>query len=435
MLRSTPSLEHLPPVVQLLLREQPLELELRDYHKFFKRLFPELRRQAEWTVSNVRQAYPEQRVDNTMLCISPSSGLDPFSYFGKCLDLPCREINADQIARTVGLYADVAVLGDTFTDQLLFADRWHRERSDRLMADLVVLYRLAPLFLTGTFRFISNFGAFCEVHHDAFRSQVDDVCNQLASDAETMVQFHRKGDLLSIESGELTGFPLFHSVKLDAKQKLDLQRDPDLKRIGMPIYQTLIAGEVHETLFRMRCVPPGAIAFSNTRTSLIAARHLDGHRLLGRDAEIWEADRSVQLPWVSNLSVESIVQLRDTADKALPSFREKLARVMADGDIKASTNFAFDLREQAAEVEAELAALDAPGEGKFRTLAGLLGMTISVYGYAGEFMATGAALGGLATLLGLLHAGDHKERVEVSKLTSRPGYVLVKAKELARHAD
>jgi hypothetical protein len=432
---STFSLDGLPPVVQLLLREVGAHPEGADAHKFFKRLFPELQRQAEWTFSHLKQAYPDPQTDSTMLCINPSSGLDPFSRYGKCFDFKCRTLNADQIARTVGLYADVALIGDTFTEQALFTDRWTRGQSDLLMGDLIALFRLIPLFCTGTFRFISNIGAFCKTHQDVFTSQVDDVCNQLASQAESTLQFSRQGDFLSIESSEFSGIPMFHRVRLNAKQKLDLVRVPDLRRFGMPIYRSLICGEVHETLFKMRRVPTGAIAFSNTRASLLAARHVDGNQLLARDAEIWEADRSVKLPWVSNLSVENIVRLRDAADRALPSFRAKMARAMADPDINASSKLAFDLREQAAEVEAELAALDAPGEAKFRTIAGLVGMTISVYGYAGEIMAPGAALGGLATLLGLLHAGGHKERMEVAKLTSRPGYVLVKAKELARHAD
>src|SRR4051794_31608558 len=111
---STISLDKLPPVVQLLLRELPSKGE--DSHQYFKRLFPELHRQAQWTVSNLNQVYPDPRVTSAKLCISPSSGLDPFSRFGKCFAWSCREINATQIARTVGLYADVALIGDPFTD-------------------------------------------------------------------------------------------------------------------------------------------------------------------------------------------------------------------------------------------------------------------------------------------------------------------------------
>lgn len=92
-----PTLDHLPPVAQLHLREQPTKAELGDYHKFFTRLFPELRRQAEWTISNLRQIYPEREADRTSLCISPSSGIDPFSRFGKCFDPKCRELNAARL--------------------------------------------------------------------------------------------------------------------------------------------------------------------------------------------------------------------------------------------------------------------------------------------------------------------------------------------------
>ena len=62
-------------------------------------------------------------------------------------------------------------------------------------------------------------------------------------------------------------------------------------------------------------------------------------------------------------------------------------------------------------------------------------MTVSIYGFAGEFLAPGVALTGLGTLLGLLHTSGHTERAQDVKIKSRPGYVLVKAKELAQHAE
>ena len=95
----------------------------------------------------------------------------------------------------------------------------------------------------------------------------------------------------------------------------------------------------------------------------------------------------------------------------------------------------FEVATGAAEVKAELNALDIKREAQFRTVSGVLGMTISVYGFAGEFLAAGAAPTGLGALLGLIHTADHKDRTESAKVTSRPGYVLVKAKELLEHAE
>ena len=93
------------------------------------------------------------------------------------------------------------------------------------------------------------------------------------------------------------------------------------------------------------------------------------------------------------------------------------------------------LEEEAEEVSSELSALNFPQQERDRTGLGLLGLTISIYGMVGEVPLQAMAFGGLIALLGLLHTtrrGDHKEH---AKLVSRPGYVLLKAKELAEHAE
>ena len=208
-------------------------------HKHFKRLLPELKQQAEWTLGNVSRVYPERRITKANLCINPAAGLDPFSMFGKCFAPDCRMLNADQIARTVGLYADVALIGDSFTDLIFFTQRWERMHTFRLMGDILVLTRLLPLFHDGIFRFVSNFGGFCKKHKQMFDAQVESLCDQLAVDIESTVRYGREGDFLTIESAEFAGVPVVHTRKLSASDKRKLEGAADLKDVGLPLFRNL----------------------------------------------------------------------------------------------------------------------------------------------------------------------------------------------------
>ncbi len=384
-------------------------------------------------MKNSRSVYPvvNGRGD---LCVTPSAGLDPFSRFGKCMHPECRIHNADQIARTVGLYADVAQIGDPFTDQVLLVDRWSLKERLLLLSNFFVLLQLLPLFSANVFRFVSNFRAVCPDCQRYFEAKVQAAVDDLVIEAAETAKFKRQGDGIEIATGEFQGVPLVHIIPINAKGKRKLARSPDVKSMGLSVYKDMIYNEVHETLFKMSSAPSGSVTFSNSRLSVLAARQFDTIRPTGSEVEVWEASRSASLPWVSELAVPQIVELRDAAHAALPRLRSRMARAFSGASTGDAKTIAFDLREEAAEVEAELKALDTKREGRFRTVSGLLGMTVAVYGFSGEVLPAGAALTGLGSLLGLLHAAGHKERHDVAQVVSRPGYVLVKAKELAEHA-
>lgn len=427
------SIDHLPPVVQLLLREWPLTRGVNDFPKFIKRMLPELRRQAEWTMKNSKSVYPEVNYRDG-LCITPSAGLDPFSRFGKCLDPECRILNANRIARTVGLYADVAQVGDPFTDQVLLVDRWSLKERLQLLSNFIIFLQLLPLFSANVFRFVSNFRAVCPDCQRHFESKVQAAVDDLVIEAAETAKFKRQGDGIEIETGGFPGTPFVHIIPLNDKGKRELARSSNVKAMGLSAYKDMIYDEVYETLFKMSNAPSGSVTFSNSRLSVLAARQFDTIRPTGSEVEVWEASRSASLPWVSELAVTQIVELRDAAHAALPRLRSRMARAFSGTLTEDAKKIALDLREEAAEVEAELKALDTKREGRFRTVSGLLGMTVAVYGFAGEILPAGAALTGLGSLLGLLHAAGHKGRHDVAQVVSRPGYVLVKAKELAEHA-
>ena len=430
--------DRLPPVVQILLAEKPSETDLlSNPHKYVKKLLPELRRQAEWTFQHRDDYYIDRKEERQApgLVVDPSSGLDPFSTHGKCMDPACRFHNAELIARTVGLYADCALIGDHFTDHVVLSERWSEYDSVRFLTNAMVLHRLRPMFEAGVFRFANNFGAYCTFHSEQFKAQVAKATDVVLQESLSAIKLEIRKDRVVFQANELAGFNGALVLPMNAKVKRMIAKTKDRQKLALDLLSPTIYDEVHETLFKMRRAAPfRAVTFSNSRVSLRAARQFDAQAPSDTDLEVWEASRSANLPWVSDLSVPQILKLREEADRALPRFRERMGSGLTSGSREEATKVIRRLREEAFEVEAELKALDAKGEGRFRSLSGILGMTVSVYGFAGEFLAAGAAITGLGTLFGLLHAAGHKERQEVSKLTARPGYVLVKAKELAEHA-
>ena len=168
----------------------------------------------------------------------------------------------------------------------------------------------------------------------------------------------------------------------------------------------------------------------------MAARHFDIGRPAYRDIQAWESARTTSLPWIPDLSMTQILRLRDEADTALPKFRERMTRLM--GSEQAAPNpqtLVSELRDEAAEVENELRALNKPGKDRTRTAQGLVGLAISVYGYAAEALSPGMALGGLMALWQQIHKSHAEVEQQHAQIISKPGYVLVKAKELLRHSD
>jgi hypothetical protein len=200
----------------------------------------------------------------------------------------------------------------------------------------------------------------------------------------------------------------------------------------------LIEREIRQVLWASReaTFTRGAV-FSNSRVALNGILQCEG-RLPKRVAElkVFEDNRALDLPWVSELNPSQVLQLREEASTAIPVLREMLARATTfSGGEKSSagvTDLIADLRAQATEVRAELSVKKSQSARYWRTTYGLLGLGISAYGVATD--QTLAGLGGLLPILQLLieHRTGHESETELVK--TRPGYVLVKAQDILSHA-
>lgn len=430
-------LDDLPPVLRIVLENSVASNNLSDLHKNLKSLLPDLRKQALWSVENQDRVYLEhQKEFHKGFLINPASGLDPFSRHGKCLDFQCRIKTAEEIARTVGLYADRAVIGDPFSDHVLLSERWSKNDTITFFTNLSIFTRLAPLFRAGVFRFSNNFSFLCKAHLSEFQHFVQNVTDQIDDELWPSIHVEKSENRLILHTDGILGTPYLHGIPRSAKGRLELRQE-DVSEIAHDLFKDTLQQEIHETLFNMRrSAHLSAITFSNSRVSLIAARRIETKQTIAKeDLEVWEASRSAQFPWIGRLTPEQVVTLRDRAHQALPRFRARIAMSLSEASDTDVAKLVAQMREEALEVQAELNAIDQVEEGRFRTASSALAMTVSVYGFVGEFIPAGAAVTGLLSLLGLLHANQHKEQQEVSRLTSKPSYVLVQAKQLAEHAE
>jgi hypothetical protein len=179
----------------------------------------------------------------------------------------------------------------------------------------------------------------------------------------------------------------------------------------------------------------GGVLASGSRLGLLALKRTEAAAIAPNEVEQWEALRTVRLPWVDHLSASEILRLREEAAAALPRLRSLVAQKLAapGNNEQQLKQLLAELRDQAIEVKAELDNLKWYRERGFRTLSGTLGISVAVYGLAAGFVTPAVALGSLLSMLGIVHSAERQDERDHAKIISKPGYVLMKARELAHH--
>ena len=427
-------LDNIPPVVRILLDEQlPISPKPFEIKRFFRRLLPELQQQARWSVEQeVFGAEKNHRRGDFV--VTASGALNPLSRHGICAAPSCRVAAVDHFARTLGLYVDIVTIPDLITLRLVQNGKFTNAALADLATDVVVLKRLDPLIRAGVVRFLPPFARLCEVHKNEFDDRVDSAASQLWPEIERELKFERRNDLLVTETGLLHSPPLRELMPLPEEAVRRLDSGAPVESIGRELFIKSLRRDLRATLLDMYSASRlEAAVFSGSRLDMLALTYLEKNTSRFQDLENWEAERSLELPWVAKLTPRQVVELRSEASLALPRLRERLLGFFAQRDEGNSARLIGELRNEASEVEAELRSVDAGRGARFRNLAGALGITISVYGFAAGFAPPMAALSGLATLLGLLHSSARKDEHDVTALQSKPGFALVKAREIRDH--
>lgn len=420
-------IEGIPPVISLLLNEEfAPESRTKDIKKL-KGLFSDLRNQAEIKFYDADgSAVPKMRA-------FLSGGLDLFGNQGACWQFDCRLGYADQVARSIALMSDEVWMYDYFTERVLAIaamGRLTNARLNVLLDDIYVLHRIRPLIGRGILRFQTPFRAVCSSCKEEFERRLDMLTYELYKEFRNKFRLVKNRDeTLSIDTGPTYDPPLFLMSNIQFKErpkKADLVKDVIYSSVRSSLWAAVDAGRVHGALF------------SNSPVGLSGLLREEGRFPGGELLQAFEMKRAGSLPWVSGLSVQQTLQLREEASKALPKLREFLGRHLAvkrDGtSATTEQDYVYELREQAAEVRSELEFWKSRRPSVVGNAIGLMSLSIFAYGFATETIPLAAGLGQLLTTLGFLHTLGNSSGQHKSQLESRPGYVLVKAQDILQHA-
>jgi hypothetical protein len=426
-------LDTLPPVLRIAL-SQKLPSGHAAARQFLRKLVPELERQAEWTLANFRYESAQDDSDRLSICVSPE--LNPFIEDGKCGQWECRQLIAQQIGRTIGLYADRAIVSDPLTGTLAHHEgRWTNSQLDNLLEELAVAHSLEPLIAAGLFHFSEPTLPVCRACARTQLPGLEEISATLAERFPVSYTFDPRAKSFHVDME-----PLGRA----AYQFVDLHNDElALLKSGMSIddlfkgvvYPKVIAGEVLDGLLAFQVAArSGSIAISASPITVIAARQIEG-RQTPVTAE-WELDRTATLPWISNLTMTQIVRLRDEAATALPQFRARLAHLLSGEQSTDRAATMLDLRAEASSVENELSTVSRKRLGLHAAIAAA-GIAVAAYGVATAGSAIGLTAGGGATalleLLASIHTTGQHKAIDRETIKTKPGYILLKAKQILAH--
>lgn len=415
-------LPDVPPALLMLIAELAKSHSDTDARKRIRGMLHELRNQSEVFIeeSMGREGYVKNPLS---FDVHLHGALDILSGSG-CAAMQCRVKTADQIARSVGLFADTVWLTDNLSEMFLDFGRATNAKIEIILDNVFVLSRLLPLILSGVVKFRSPWIPTCSSCLQDFEERIisatQGVAENFLGDFEVE---HSKNDEYFIDTGSCFDPRLvFRGV---------FSKAPTAKEAA----EKTIYNELRSAFFVAReAALSGGSVFSNSRIGMAGLMRSEG-RMFDRQALLrMDKEREFQIPWVSDLDAAQIVQLRQEASSALPAFREKMARMLGShGALGSSSDeVVVALREQAVEVRNELKINQSNSGRYWKTAFGILGLGVSAYGVANGDVATG--ISGLLPIIQLMidHKKDHK--AEASRIISQPGYVLVKAQDILSHA-
>lgn len=415
-----------PPALLLMLREFAAGTDWDSVRKRIRAIVPDLRDQS-FAFESQNISRPESSTP-TSFDVHLDGALDLLS--GRtCVALECRIAAAEQLARSVGLIADWVWLTDHLSTEIVCMGRATNAAVDGLMQHAVALAPLLPLIEAGIVRFRSPWIATCNDCNEDFVRQVESTTEEVLKvfRRDFKVQPRKDGGFF-VSTGSAFEPALFlHSVSSTPK-RLPTNREYASQAVANEIRQVLWAA-------REASMTGGSI-FTNSRVALAGLLHREGRLPARKSLLLFDGDRAFEVPWVSDLTAAQILQLREEASIALPAFRELLTRtlVQTGPDVRtpSSRELISDLRAQAAEVRAELTVKGRKSARYWKTTYAVLGLTLSAYGVAADQVIAGVA--GLLPILQLLISHKTGHEADLAKLTTRPGYVLVKAQEILAHA-
>ncbi|WP_132808788.1 hypothetical protein [Stenotrophomonas sp. ASS1] len=357
-----------------------------------------------------------------------SGGLDLFGGMGACQAPPCRIGYASQIARSIALMADEVIVGDSFFDEInSLKSRPTNNDIFPLLVDVMVLKKIQPLIEAGILKFSTPLHQFCLSCAKPFEERIDILTDQVLREIYSSLKIDRSGETATLDFTQVYSPGVL--IHLDAHR---INGVPDEQ-----IIRESLKDCIRTTFFDAQSASSiGGSVFSNSPAGISALISDDRRSEESWNLQAFSAERAANLPWVSGLSIKQTLELRSAASAALPSLREFLARRLTSTPSSlnplAWVDTVAELREQAATARAELEIATSRSASLKRSATGILGLCVSAVCLATEGPTT--ALGGLLGTLGLIHSMPAPDSNHSKEIKTRPGYVLVAAEEILKHA-
>lgn len=418
---------HIPPAVLLLLDAVSSSNSWSDARKRIRQLLPELGIQSSvFELQNTRR--DEQRPKGGFFEVHLHGALDPLGGQG-CIDPSCRLQAADRLARSVGLIADRIWLTDTLSSQFLSFGRATNAKLDEVLVDTLVIARLLPLINAGIIHFRSPWIATCAGCTAEFEHQLKFSIKEVLRTFRKEFRVEDLGEGAYVaDTGKCFDPPMVYRVLRMPGHAIPTAR---------AFADDAISDALRSTFWvaREAALTRGTL-LTNSRVGIAGLLSQEGRLLDKRSLMLLEREREFSIPWVSDLTPEQVLQLREEASLALPAFRERFARALSqhanNESSQSPTALIDELRDQANEVRAELISKKKNSARFWRATYGLLGLGVSAYGVAMDQAA--ASVAGLLPLIQLLIEHETGHESEVARLSTKPGFVLVKAQDILAHA-
>lgn len=445
----------LPPAVQIAVDEKlwdfrsgpELERHLRS-----RGLIAELRRQARWSRSGFE--YADRREDeaprSSDLVVTPSGTLNPFSPVAKCSSPSCRARAAADFIQSVALYSDVAYLPDPLSSPFSDPKKLSGDKAEYLQHRLETLRTVYPLIQAGIVRLASPFRAYCRHCFDEIGATLDEATEAVAAAIEPDIRasYYPKGPepYIFIRTPVLfpeqdhplsTVCPLSpekHRAYLescgDGRSSRNTRKS---RRLLVQFLRSHLRRDIQQ-IFHELTLAQGtkSLLLAGSRIEPFVLAHLDGSLPSPSELQQWESLRTIELPWLHELTAEEVLTLRHEAATALPRLRDLLLRRVASGDpVSNVTSVIEELKDQLNEVEDELASINLGRQRRYGSGMGVLSMLFVVYGVSsGAPQLAAASIATFFATLAHLRGAERDHDSAVAKLEAKPAYALFKGKKI-----
>jgi hypothetical protein len=373
--------------------------------------------------------------------LCPMGALDPLSRFGQCISPDCRAANAEAFARSVALYGEEIFLVDDLTGMLAFADLNSPVTAAYLLAARASLKKLEPLLRAGILRLGAPIRRYCEQCGNTIKSFQESAAERLCGELLERVKYALSPEhMLRLKLSEDDIIGIVRVIKATDAATLRVSEqfiEPTVAE--MQILRPFLLGDARKRVSQLFMTSTLA---QRTRGALATCDRQDAGTFTSlagwtnSDQKIEELERlqSIELPYIEDLTVEELLELRDTAGLALPRFRNFLSsRILEASGPECVRTAIQELKEGVTDVEAELHALQAGRKLKFAAGTAMVVLSVVVAEVTSFPTVAAAAFAGALAAFNGLHPQFAKDETDTVRQKTLPSYVLWKARDLLRH--